>query len=348
MSGGEGKPVQVDTIGLDIAKNVFQIHGVDAKGREVLRKRLRRSQMTDFFSNIPACLIGMESTGGAHFWARVLSTFGHTVRLIAPQLVKPYLKHGAKNDANDAAAICEAVSRPSMRFVPQKTVGQQDMQCIHRVRSRLIGCRTQLTNQIRGLLIEYGVTIPEHLSQVRKALPQLTDETEQRLSATAKSLFRGLYAELCALEERIEDMEIRVNQAFRDDALCRRIGEVEGIGPVTATAVVAAISNGSTFDNGRQFAAWLGLVPRQHSSGDKQRLLGITKRGDPYLRTLLIHGARSVVFRCAGKTDPRSQWISEKTKKLGVTKACVAVANKNARIVWALLAKGEPYRRAAA
>jgi transposase len=304
--------------------------------------------MTDFFANLPRCIIGIESTGGAHFWARMLSSFGHTVRLMAPQLVKPYLKHGAKNDANDASAICEAVSRPTMRFVAQKSVGQQDLQCIHRVRSRLIGCRTQLTNQIRGLLMEYGITIPEHLSQVRKALPQLTEEEDPRLSAVAKGLFRGLYEELCAIEERIEDMEVRVNQAFREDALCTRIGEVEGIGPITATAVVAAISNGSTFVNGRQFAAWLGLVPRQHSSGEKQRLLGITKRGDPYLRTLLIHGARSVVFRCTGKTDQRSQWISDKAKKLGVTKACVAVANKNARIVWALLAKGEPYRRAAA
>jgi len=268
------------------------------------------------------------------------------VRLIAPQLVKPYLKHGAKNDANDAAAICEAVSRPSMRFVPQKTVDQQDMQCIHRVRSRLIGCRTQLSNQIRGLLSEYGITIPKHLSQVRKALPQLTDETEERLRV--KSVFRTLYEELCSLEDRIADMEARVKQAFHNDALCQGIGEVEGIGPVTATAVVAAISNGSTFDNGRQLAAWLGLVPRQHSSGEKQKLLGITKRGDPYLRTLLIHGARSVVFRCGSKTDARSQWISDKTKKLGVMKACVAVPNKNARIVWALLARNEPYRRAAA
>jgi transposase len=278
----------------------------------------------------------------------VLGTFGHTVRLIAPQFVKPYLKHGAKNDANDAAAICEAASRPQMRFVPQKSVQQQDMQCLHRVRSRLIGCRTQLSNQIRGLLHEYGITIPAHLNQLRKALPQLIDETEQRLSIAAKSIFRALYEELCSVDSRIAELEQKVNQAFRDDALCQRIGEVEGIGPVTATAVVAAIANGSTFKNGRQFAAWLGLVPRQHSSGEKQRLMGITKRGDPYLRTLLIHGARSVVFRSGNKTDPRSHWISDKTKKLGVTKACVAVANKNARIIWALLAKDEPYRRAVA
>ena len=340
--------MQVTTVGLDIAKNVFQIHGVDAKGCAVLRKRLRRSQLTDFFANLPVCVIGMESTRGAHFWARVLGSFGHTIRLIAPQFVKPYLKHGAKNDPNDAAAICEAVSRPHMRFVPQKTVEQQDLQCIHRVRSRLIGCRTQLCNQVRGLLSEYGIDIPMHLSQVRKALAEVIDEGEDRLTDSAKSLFASLYEELQALDTRIEELEQRVNRAFRRDPLCQRIAEVEGIGPVTATAVVAAIANGRTFDNGRQFAAWLGLVPRQHSSGDKQRLLGITKRGDPYLRTLLIHGARSIVFRCPSKADSRSRWIAEKTKKLGVTKACVAVANKNARIIWALLAKDEPYRRAAA
>jgi len=340
--------MQVTTVGLDIAKNVFQIHGVDAKGRAVLRKRLRRSQLTDFFANLPVCVIGMESTRGAHFWARVLGSFGHTIRLIAPQFVKPYLKHGAKNDPNDAAAICEAVSRPHMRFVPQKTIEQQDLQCIHRVRSRLIGCRTQLCNQVRGLLSEYGIDIPLHLSQLRKALVEIIDEREQRLTDSAKSLFAALYEELRALDARIDELERRVNQAFRRDPLCQRIAEVEGVGPVTATAVVAAIANGRTFDNGRQFAAWLGLVPRQHSSGEKQRLFGITKRGDPYLRTLLIHGARSVVFRCSNKSDPRSRWISEKTKKLGVTKACVAVANKNARIVWGLLAKDEPYRRAAA
>ena len=337
--------MQVSTIGLDIAKNVFQIHGVDASGRIVLRKRLRRGQMTDFFANLPACLIGIEATGGAHFWSRILNTFGHTVRLMAPQFVKPYLKQAAKNDANDAAAICEAVSRPQMRFVPTKNVSQQDMQCLHRVRSRLVGCRTQLGNQIRGLLSEYGIVIAEHLNQVRNALPQLTEEMEARLSGCAKSLFRSLYEELCDLDERIAGMEERVTQAFRADALCQRIGEIEGVGPITATAVVAAIANGSTFDNGRQFAAWLGLVPRQHSSGDKQRLMGITKRGDPYLRTLLIHGARSIIFRAGKKTDQRSQWIAGKAKSLGVTKACVAVANKNARIIWALLAKGEPYRR---
>jgi transposase len=333
-------------VGLDTAKNVFQIHGVDSTGKLTLRKRLRRGQLTGFFANLPACIIGIEATQGAYFWARTLQTLGHTVRLIAPQFVKPYLKK-QKNDANDAAAICEAVSRPQMRFVPQKTVEQQDLQVLHRVRSPLIGSRTQIANQIRGLLGEYGIVIPQHLSEVRKALPQLTDENEHRLSDFAKRLFGALYEELQAIDQRILVMETEIRNAFQQNALCQRIAEVEGIGPVTATAVIAAISNGSTFHNGRQFAAWLGLVPCQNSSGEKQRLSGITKRGDRYLRTLLVHGSRSVVFWAAKKDDPRSKWIVEKQKKLGTAKACVAVANKNARIIWALLAHDQPYRRTA-
>ncbi len=258
-------------VGLDTAKNVFQLHGVDRGGKVTLKKRLRRGQLADYFANLPPCTIGLEATQGAHHWARVLETFGHTVRLVAPQFVKPYL-HSQKNDPNDAAAICEAVSRPQMRFVPRKTVEQQDMQALHRVRSRLIGSRTQMGNQIRGLSAEYGIVLPQHLSQVRKAMPQLIDDEEKRLSDFAKRLFATLYDELQALDQRILAMEAEINQAFEQNALCQRIAEVEGIGPVTATAVVAAISNGTTFQNGRQFAAWLGLVPRQHSSGEKQRL----------------------------------------------------------------------------
>jgi transposase len=333
-------------VGLDTAKNVFQLHGADQEGRLTFKKRLRRGQVTDFFANLPRCVIGLEATQGARHWARILDTFGHTVRLVAPQFVKPYLQ-SQKNDPNDAAAICEAVSRPQMRFVPAKTVEQQDLQALHRIRSRLIGCRTQISNQIRGLLAEYGIVLPQHLIQVRRALPQLLDEKEKRLSDFAKRLFSTLYEELQALDQRILAMEAEVNQAFQQNPLCQRIAAVEGVGPVTATAVVAAISNGTTFHNGRQFAAWLGLVPRQNSSGEKQRLSGITKRGDRYLRTLLVHGARSVLFRATKKDDARSKWIAEKQKKLGTAKACVAVANKNARIIWALLAHDQPYCGAA-
>lgn len=305
----------ISTIGLHIAKNVFQLHGVDEKGHILLRKRLRRSQIRELFAKLPPCVIGMEATRGAHYWARILKAFGHTVRLIAPQFVKPYLQ-SQKNDPNDAAAICEAVGRPHMRSVPQKTIEQQDLQALHRVRSRLIGCRTQLGNQIRGLLSEYGIELPQHLSQVRQAVPQLLDEEEIRLSTPAKRLFASLYDELVALDERIAAVDLSISISFQQNELCQRIAEIEGVGPITATAVVAAVANGSTFHNGRQFAAWLGLVPRQHPSGEKQRLLGITKRGDPYLRTLLIHGAGSIVFRSAAKRDSRSQWIAEKQRKL--------------------------------
>jgi len=334
------------TIGLDTAKHVFQVHGLDEQGRAVLRKRLRRDQISDFFGSLPRCVVGLEATQGSHYWARVIGSYGHEVRLIAPQFVKPYLK-GQKNDARDAAAICEAVGRPEMRFVPKKSVEQQDLQALHRIRSRLVGSRTQLGNQIRGLLAEYGIILPLHLSQVRQQLPVLFSEEHPLLTFFSRELFASLYEELCALDERIEAMEERIQRVFAGNERCQKIAAIEGVGPVTATAIVAAVADARVFRNGRQLAAWLGLVPRQHSSGDKQRLLGITKRGDPYLRMLLIHGARSVVYRASTKTDSRSRWIAEKQQKLGTTKACVAVANKNARIIWALLAKDESYRAAA-
>lgn len=338
--------MSVKVIGLDIAKHVFQVHGADRSGKAVLRKRLRRNQLTDFFGSIPRCVIGMEATRGAHYWARVIGTFGHEVRLVAPQLVKPYVK-GQKNDSQDAAAICEAVSRPEMRFVPQKSIEQQDLQALHRIRSRLLGNRTQLSNQIRGLLAEYGIIVPLHLIQLRLHLSALLDGPHPQLTSFAQELFASLYEELCAIDDRLEAMQARISRVFASQEPCQKIAEVEGVGPLIATAVVAAIADGRAFRNGRQFAAWLGLVSRQHSSGDKQRLLGISKRGDPYLRMLLIHGARSVVYRCSSKTDARSRWIADKQRRRGTMKACVAVANKNARIIWALLARDEPYRRAA-
>jgi len=336
----------IATIGLDIAKQVFQVHGADKAGRVVLRRKLRRSEVAEFFSGQPPCLIGIEASGSAHYWARVLSGLGHKVQLMAPQFVKPYVK-SQKNDANDAEAICEAVTRPSMRFVPQKSVEQQDLQCLHRVRSRLVACRTQLINQIRGLLAEYGIVLPQHPGQVRRGLPTVLEDAENQLTGFGRELFRNLYEELAQLDEKITDADNRIHIAFQNTPDCRRIAAVEGVGPLIATAVVAAISNGHAFENGRQFSAWLGLVPRQNSSGGKSKLLGISKRGDPYLRTLLIHGARSVVFRAKAKTDKRSLWIIDKQQRLGTTKACVAVANKNARIIWSLIAREQEYRRAA-
>jgi transposase len=234
-----------------------------------------------------------------------------------------------------------------MRFVPAKSVEQQDLQALDRIRSRMIGCRTQLGNQIRGLLAEYGVVIPVHLSHLRRALPRLIEEDSPLLSGFGRRLFVSLCEELCALAERIAALEKQLDQIYQQNELYRRISAIEGMGPVIATAAIAAIADGRSFRNGRQFAAGVGLVPRQHSSGEKQRLNGITKRGNPFLRMLLIHGARSVVYRAPHKSDSRSQGVAEKQRKLGTTKACVAVVNKNARVIWALLAHDEPYRRAA-
>ncbi len=341
-----GTSTKVTTIGLDIAKQIFQVHGADAEGRAVLRRPLRRNQVAAFFANLPLCVVGLEACGGAHHWARVLSRFGHAVRLIAPQFVKPYVKSN-KNDANDADAICEAVSRPQMRFVPAKSVEQQDIQSLHRVRSRLVSSRTQLANQIRGLLMEYEMVLPQHVGQLLRGLPGILEDASNELTAFSRRLFASLYDELLDLEDKIEAIERQVRTVHEASEPCQRVAAVEGIGPVTATALIAAMSDGKTFKNGRQFAAWLGLVPRQHSSGGKTRLFGISKRGDTYLRTLLIHGARSVVYRASHKTDSRSRWIADEQRRLGTSKACVALANKNARIVWSLIARGEVYRRAA-
>lgn len=338
--------MKVATIGLDIAKQVFQVHGADKAGKVMFRRKLKRGEMARFFSELEPCLIGLEASGSAHYWSRVLSSFGHTVRLMAPQFVKPYVK-SQKNDANDAEAICEAVTRPNMRFVPAKSIAQQDLQCLHRVRSRLVASRTRLINQVRGLLAEYGVVLPQNAGQVRSGLPAVLEDAENQLTGFGRELFRSLYEELAQLDERIDEADHRIQVAFQNTPDCKRIAAVEGVGPLIATAVVAAISNGHAFTNGRQFSTWLGLVPRQHSSGGKSRLLGISKHGDSYLRTLLIHGARSVVYRAKAKTDKRSLWIAEKQQRLGTTKTCVAVANKNARIIWSLIAHEQEYRRAA-
>ena len=288
----------------------------------------------------------MEVCGGANHWSRTLEGLGHTVKLMSPQFVKPYVKTN-KNDCNDAEAICEAVQRPTMRFVAPKTLAQQDLQNLHRVRQRWIATRTALVNQTRGLLAEYGLVLPRQVAAIRQHLPQLLDDPASLLTPLSRTTFRGLYEELVGLDERIRIIDRQLQTLGMSQEPCRRLMQIEGIGPVIATAMIAAVTDPTTFKNGRQLAAWLGLVPRQYSSGHTQRLLGISKRGDRYLRTLLIHGARSVVT-CAGtKTDARSQWIQAKRQQRGMNRACVALANKNARIIWALLSKGESYRQSA-
>ena len=337
--------MQITTLGLDVAKHVFQLHGVDQRGHVVLTTRLSRAKVLPFLAQLPPCLIGMEASGGAHYWARELTKLGHTVKLMSPQFVRPYVQR-QKNDANDAAGICEAVSRPQIRFVSIKSVEQQDLQALHRIRERQIKARTALVNQIRGLLAEYGIVIPQGVAKVRHILPTMLEDAENGLTWDARAWLQALATELRALEQWIEETEHKIQQAFEHSEACQRLAQMEGIGPLTATALVAAVGDATTFKNGRQLAAWLGLVPRQHSSGGKPTLLGISKGGQTYLRTLLIHGARAVIQRMKGKTDARSRWLQGIQARRGTNRACVAHANKTARIAWVLLARGERYRRA--
>ncbi|MDI1294258.1 MAG: IS110 family transposase, partial [Methylobacter sp.] len=284
------------------------------------------------------CLIGMEACSSAHYWARELHKLGHTVKLMAPQFVKPYVKSN-KNDANDAEAICEAVARPTMRFVAIKTIAQQDIQAIHRIRSELVHQRTAKANQIRGLLGEYGIVVERRVDVLRKALPLLLEDAENGLTPEFRYLLEGLQQDLIKLNERVDDMDKNIKTLASNNDDAKRLQQVPGIGPITATALICAIGDGKQFKRGRDMAAWLGLTPRQHSSGGKDRLLGISKRGDAYLRTLLIHGARAVLRVAGDKDDPRSRWLQNLCNRRNKNIAAVALANKNARIVWALLTK---------
>jgi transposase len=335
--------MQIVRVGLDLAKHVFEVHAVDAGDRVVLRKTLRRDAVAQFFSDLPACVVGMEACSGAHFWAKVLADYGHEVRLISPQFVKPYVKSN-KNDRNDAEAICEAAGRPSMRFVPVKSSGQLTIQAVHRIRQRLVGDRTRLANQIRGLLAEHGIVIARDISRLRDALVQIAEGSEPGLDELLRDLVRDMKSEMAELDRRLAVYNKRIQDLFRSNEMCQRIGKIEGIGPITATALVAAVGDRACFKNGRQFAAWLGLVPRQQSSGGKARLFGISKRGDRYLRTLMIHGARAVLGKAGGKQDQRSLWIRQMRERRHPNVVSVALANKNARIVWQVLTSGEDYR----
>jgi transposase len=342
LTESEESEMNSTTIGLDIAKNVFQLHGVDEHGKAVLHKQLKRGQVLAYFANLPPCLVGLEACGGAHYWARELIKLGHEARLISPQFVKPYVK-GNKNDANDAEAICEAVSRPTMRFVPLKSVEQQDIQVLHRIRSGLVKERTALANRIRGLLGEYGIVVAAGLAKLRRRLPELLEDAENGLTIMARQLFVELQEQLIAVDKRVADYGDKTKALHQSSDVSQRLAGVPGIGPITATALMASLGNGKAFSSARQVAAWLGLVPKQASSGGKPKLLGISKRGDVYLRTLLIHGARAVVKAAAKKDDSQSRWINALVKRRNRNIAAVAVANKNARVVWVLLTKAEAY-----
>lgn len=335
----------ITTVGIDLAKNIFQVHGVDEHGHAALKKQLRRAQMAPFFATLPPCRIGMEACSSAHFWARKLQTFGHTVRLIAPQFVKPYVKSN-KNDAADAEAICEAVSRPSMRFVPIKSLEQQAVLALHRVRQGMVKARTAQANQIRSLIAEVGLVLPLGLNQLRR-VPVLLDQAADELPLAFQRLIREQLEHLKALDRRVLELEAEIKAWHRGNAASRRLIEIPGVGPLTASALVASIGDAANFHRGRELSAWIGLVPRQHSSGGKPRLLGIGKRGDGYLRGLLVHGARAVV--CARrKPDASSRWLDALLMRRHTNVAVVALANKNARIAWALLRHGDTFRSAAA
>ena len=337
----------VTVLGIDLAKQSFQLHGVDSNGITVLKKKLARKNLCQFIALMPACIIGIEACGGANHWLRVFEKFGHTVHMIAPQFVKPFVKSN-KSDAADAEAICEAVQRPSMRFVPAKSIEQQDIQSLHRIRSQAVARRTAQANQIRGLLMEYGLIIPQGISYVRKSIPLMLEDGDNELTFMFRELLADLYHEMVHLDERIKNLENKLEAICAQNEDCQRLLTIPGIGLLSATAMIAAIGDINAFKSGRELAAWLGLVPRQHSTGGKPTLLGISKRGDTYLRTLLIHGGRTVVRVADKHSDKRSQWITQIEARRGKNISAVAVANKNARVAWALLSKKTNYQAKAA
>jgi transposase len=339
----------VTTIGVDLAKNSFSVYAVNAKGKPVLNRTLSRSGVVRFFANLPSCLVGKEACASSEYWARTIESLGHEVRRIHPRYVKACLL-GAKNDANDAAAICEAVQRPNMRFVPHKSQEQIDIQCIHRIRQGYVKSRTALINQTRALLAEYGIVIRQGVCAVRNQLPALVAGEENDLSGLMRRNLASLYESLCFLDSRILEQDNLLKAVAKENEACRRLMQVPGIGIMTATILLTIAGVASNFKNGREFAAFLGLVPRQNSTGGKARLLGISKRGDRYTRYLLIHGARAALSRMIGGYTPehrRNLWAVELAARRGKNRASVALANKTARVAWSMLAQGTEYKLAA-
>lgn len=335
--------MNVTMIGVDLAKNSFSLHGVDSHGKMVFRKPLSRTKLLPFLAQQPPCLIGMEACSGAHYWGRELRKLGHRVGIMAPRFVAPYRK-GGKNDGNDAEAICEAVGRPGMRFVPVKSDEQQAILSLHRVRQGLIKERTALINQLRGLLSEFGLIMPKGRYSAQHNIPAILEDAENGLPMLARRLLHDTSLRLRGLNEQILAYDRELNHLVRDSEPAKRLMTVPGIGAITATAVLASVGDPRQFKNGRQFAAWLGLTPRQYTTGGKIRLGRITKKGDAYLRTLLIHGTRAVLATVKDKDDKLSNWIKTLIARRGYKRAAVALAAKNARIVWALMVRGEAYQ----
>ena len=330
--------MKIMRVGVDLAKSVFHVHGVDRVEKPVWQRRLSRGKwLGEVLERLePGCEVGMEACAGAHHWARELQSRGYTVKLIAPQFVKPYVKSN-KNDCNDAEAICEAMSRPAMRFVSIKSVEQQDIQAMHRIREELVGARTAKSNQIRGLVAEYGLIAPQSLAKLRAAIPQWLEDAENGLTDRFRGLLAGVWADLLGLERRVKELDEQIGALAKSHPVARRLRQLRGVGPMTATALVATLGSGEQFCKGRDFSVSLGLTPRQHSTGGKQRLLGISKRGDPYLRKLLIHGARAVICAAKDKDDPLSQWLMRLTSRRHMNVATVALANKTARMAWSMI-----------
>jgi len=338
--------MQVTTIGLDIAKRVFQVHGVDAAGKVGFRRKLQRSEMAAFFAGLPPCLVGIEACATAHHWARLIGAAGHDVRLIPPSYVKPYVRR-SKTDAADAEAICEAVGRPNMRFVPVKSAAQQAALLHHRARDLLVRQRTMLINALRGHLGEFGIIAPAGRHRVPDLFNLLQEASDAEVPALAREALRSLIAELHALEQRIDAIEAVIVREHKANEVSRRLATIPGIGPITASAMAAAIADPTAFKSGRELAAWIGLTPRQHSSGGKQKLGRVSKQGDRYLRRLLTVGATSVMRRLPGKTDGHSAWISALLGRRPFRLVSLAVANKMARIAWAVMVRQEEYRKPA-
>ena len=337
--------MSIAVLGIDLAKHVFQLHGVDAHGRAVVSKRVSRAKLVETVVRLAPRAVAMEACCGAHYWGRRFRDLGLEVRLIHAKFVRPFVK-SAKNDARDAEAICEAALRPHMRFVPLKSREQLDIQALHRVRDQLVRWRTRLINQTRGLLAEQGIVLPQGTWRFRKEIGQVLDDPAGELTALAVELFRGMLDQLRELEGRIATLDRRIVQICRESEVCRRLAALPGVGPIVATALVAGVGDARQFRCGRDLAAWIGLVPRQHSSGGRPRLLGIGAGGNRYLRKQLIQGARSVLPRLGGKDDGRSRWLKGVIDRRGSNRAVVALANKTARIAWVLMARGEAYRAA--
>jgi len=336
--------MKITRVGVDLAKNVFQVHGVNRAGRCVWKRQLKRSNWLQVLTEVlePGCEVGMEACGGSHHWARELRSRGFVVKLVSPQFVKPFVK-SQKNDANDAEAVCEAISRPSMRYVPIKTAEQQDLQAMHRIRDTLMRHRKAKANQIRGLVAEYGIVAPKTIVPLRKAIPDWLEDAENGLSDNFRALLFGLWEDFQQLEQRVKGIDRQIEAVSNTNADAKRLKQLRGVGPLVSTALVAQFGDGRQFTRGRQAAASIGVTPRHAGTGGKNQIYGITKRGDPYLRSILIHGARAVVSQAKRRDDTLSRWLTDLADRTHTNVAAVALANKTTRMAWAMLRNGTDY-----